>query len=686
MRFGRKFLLLSFCLLSFLLINKMSMVFASEKKKVSSELVLKVDFENPQKAAQIFDDNQKKDFIITKKGAISGRYSLKSNKRNGSWNEICALKKGYIKRGAAYKISFDYKIVSCAKEAFFYVLVRGKGDRLIFQKWTGRPGQRGTITDSFWNGRLKNPTLVIGAKKQGAILIDNIKIVTAPELIPPNYELPKPKRTWTSKGNANYYIDSITGNDKNDGLSLSSAWRSLAKINECILKPGDKVLLKRGSEWTGYFAPHGIGTKQNPIIIDAYGRGAKPKINAHGKFLATLYVFNSEYIRISNLDIANKGKKRQPERSGVRVSIRNFGTAHDIQLRNLYIHDVNGELAKKNGAGQGLRVNNSDTTPNIKSRYDGLLIEGCRFERVDRDGITFGGYWTRKKWYPNLNVVIRNNHLEDLGGDGIVAMACDGALVEYNTVSKGLQRSRGAAAGIWAWSADNTIIQYNEVSGMKSTRDGQGFDSDWNCRNTIVQYNYSHDNDGGFMLICCPGGAGPESPINIGCLGTIVRYNISQNDGCRLINLGGAAQNSLIYNNVMYVGRGRKVKVIKADEWLGGVSNNNKFYNNVFYIAGEANFEIQKTKNILFENNVFYGNFDKFPKYIRKNKNFFKNPMFRRPGSGANLKKLQGYKLKKNSPYLGKGKIMDNNGGRDYWGNKVPSNKRPDIGANQINR
>jgi hypothetical protein len=42
------------------------------------------------------------------------------------------------------------------------------------------------------------------------------------------------------------------------------------------------------------------------------------------------------------------------------------------------------------------------------------------------------------------------------------------------------------------------------------------------------QYNLSHDNDGGFMLICNYGGLG--LPKSIGNIGTIIRYNISVND------------------------------------------------------------------------------------------------------------------------------------------------------------
>jgi hypothetical protein len=49
------------------------------------------------------------------------------------------------------------------------------------------------------------------------------------------------------------------------------------------------------------------------------------------------------------------------------------------------------------------------------------------------------------------------------------------------------------------------------------------------------QYNLSHDNDGGFMLICNYGGLG--LPKSIGNIGTIIRYNISVYDRLDTFNM-----------------------------------------------------------------------------------------------------------------------------------------------------
>lgn len=52
-----------------------------------------------------------------------------------------------------------------------------------------------------------------------------------------------------------YYVSQIDGNDTNDGLSKSSAFATLFAINRLTLKPGDRVLLARGSVFEGQFLP-----------------------------------------------------------------------------------------------------------------------------------------------------------------------------------------------------------------------------------------------------------------------------------------------------------------------------------------------------------------------------------------------------------------------------------------------
>jgi hypothetical protein len=328
------------------------------------------------------------------------------------------------------------------------------------------------------------------------------------------------------------------------------------------------------------------------------------------------------------------------------------------------------------------------------SRFVDLRIENNEIYHVDRSGI-FGwsDSWMRSKWNPSLGVVVRENQLHDIGGDGIVVVATEGAVVEHNVVGHANQRSEGYNVAIWAWSADNTVIQYNEAYGTKGQRDGEGFDSDWNSHNTVIQYNYSHDNDGGFLLICNEGGH--DAAESVGNTGTIIRYNISRNDRARGITVAGLVKNALIYNNTIYEGADRAVDLLLFADWHGW-SDATYFYNNIFYAAGQAQFShgvsraadgvyttapgFGSSTNNVFDSNLYYG--VKPPD--GDTRALAADPRLIDPsGAGLGLLSLAGFRLQQKSPARASGKFIENNGGRDFSGDPVPSCNKTDRGALQ---
>jgi len=76
-----------------------------------------------------------------------------------------------------------------------------------------------------------------------------------------------------------YYISS-SGNDLNNGLSSSTPWKTITKVNAAfsILKPGDRILFNRGDTFYGTITITKSGIAGNPITIGAYGTGANPVI------------------------------------------------------------------------------------------------------------------------------------------------------------------------------------------------------------------------------------------------------------------------------------------------------------------------------------------------------------------------------------------------------------------------
>jgi parallel beta-helix repeat protein len=76
-----------------------------------------------------------------------------------------------------------------------------------------------------------------------------------------------------------YYI-SATGNDAANGLSESTAWKTIAKFNSSFsgLIPGDRIFFRRGDIFYGTLTISRSGTAANPITIGAYGSGVDPII------------------------------------------------------------------------------------------------------------------------------------------------------------------------------------------------------------------------------------------------------------------------------------------------------------------------------------------------------------------------------------------------------------------------
>jgi len=493
-------------------------------------------------------------------------------------------------------------------------------------------------------------------------------------------------------GRHTYYVDAMSGDDGNRGTSNLRAWKTLERVDGTVFVPGDSILFKSGGTWAGQLSPKGSGTEPQPIHIGKYGGDAKPVIDGAGTVEDVLLLKNQEYWEVQDLEITNTGKGAAPRR-GVHLIADNYGEMHHIYLRSLTIHDVNGtDSDKVNGGIHYSAI--GDTKP---SRFVDLRIEDNRIHHVDRSGI-FGWstHWMRSKWYPSLGVVIRNNVLDDIGGDGIVAVATDGALVEHNVVSRANQRSEGYNVAIWAWSADNTIIQYNEAYLTHGFRDSYGFDSDWNSRNTLIQYNYSHDNQGGFLLICNEGTQKAEA--SIGNIATIARYNISQNDGWRGINISGPVSQTQIYNNTIYTTKGRTVDLVLYSDW-GGWASDTEFYNNLFYAGGQAVFSYAvshndggtyitragfgASRNNVFDYNAYFGEIqvppDPHPLIV--------DPMLIDPGSAAEGRAtLGGYEVRPGSPLINSGKTIQKSGGKDFWGAPVPACGGTDRGAAEFDR
>lgn len=437
-----------------------------------------------------------------------------------------------------------------------------------------------------------------------------------------------------------FYVNSKTGHDSNNGQSPQTAWKTVQRASQRKYLAGDRLLLARGSVFKGRFYARGKGQvingKMKPIKLIPYGEGKRPIIHGEGKVLAPVIMRDVEGWEVSGLELTNKGAERKPQRYGIFVENANIPVARHIVIKNLFVHDVNGALPKDNGASTAIFIRIKPKSEKAL-RFDRVLIEANHIKDCSRNGIVLNVGTLRDNWNPSTNVVIRKNLIEGVGGDGILPTGCDGVLVEWNVMRDCpyLGEEGGAAAGMWPWNCDNAVFQYNEVTDHKAWVDGQAYDCDYSCKNTLYQYNLSYENYGGFMLVCAPGyvkkGWLKNNALNYD---SVIRFNLSLDDGGRdkrgkkaykspvFSITGGSTKNTKIYGNIIARTKQKHSKedhrLLEFGDWGGRTAVGTKIFNNIFIFNTpyKGKIELHKTiRDTELSKNQFYGNWQDFPKH-----------------------------------------------------------------------
>ncbi len=502
-----------------------------------------------------------------------------------------------------------------------------------------------------------------------------------------------------------FHLDSQGGDDLDDGMAAGAAWRSLAKANACEFKPGDRLLLKRGSRFKGGLKLRLMGTAAEPIVIDAYGDGEVPFIDAKGH-MAGVHLIGSHHVVVRNLEITADGGKavsgKKNRRYGVYVDGTSGATSH-VTLEDLNIYSIFPEV------GAGHEGHNSMTFLGTGVCIEGrkaevssdFVIRNCRIERTGFKAI-------RLKWLKNAQVL--DNSMKDIGGPAIQPGNVEDLVVCGNWVdgsgSSVDTRMHMRGSGIWPWSCNRVLIEKNTFMHARGKGDSCGIHIDFNCRDVVVQYNLSIDNEGGFIEIL---------GNNYNCA---YRYNISVNDGFRIKGKNKAFQegkilwtsgyvgskqakhgpyNSYIYNNTIYTKPGSRscFSISSTTEGL-------LVANNIFHIMGRTEDVLgdQDSKRnrraggalrLQVENNLYYSN-SVLPESLPfKDANMLVgDPQFRRPGGtdpvgyvprnvslvkdrGVDIARLEGDEI---------GLRIGLKATKDFFGNPIVG--RPDLGAIEL--
>jgi hypothetical protein len=104
-----------------------------------------------------------------------------------------------------------------------------------------------------------------------------------------------------------YYV-SASGNNNANGLTSSTPWQTISKVNTpgngITYQPGDFILFNRGDTWTGTaLNTAASGTSSAQITYGAYGNGAAPILDGNG--ISTLVNINHNFITLDGFQLRN---------------------------------------------------------------------------------------------------------------------------------------------------------------------------------------------------------------------------------------------------------------------------------------------------------------------------------------------------------------------------------------------
>jgi len=354
-----------------------------------------------------------------------------------------------------------------------------------------------------------------------------------------------------------YFIDAEKGDDGAAGTSPGKAWKSAERANAAPLKPGDAILLKRGTRLDGGLAPKGRGTEEAWITLGAYGEGDRPVVRGIAR--PGLALTDQSFWAVRDIAFCS-----DPEYGQSAVAI----TASDKAPRPRGIRLTNC-LAYDSGK-HGIEVGGQ---PGV----DGVVVENCLAFYNPGDGICIWGSTARGS---SRNAVVRNcTTYTNAGMAGIWMSGTENGLIE------GCVAYNNACVNIWAWNAVNITMRRCEVFRGRPQRDAAGFDIDWGSQACTLEYCYSHHNEGDEYLLMGSGDLAyldhtMQSNYNI------MRWCVA--DGHSPIDMGETFNHCLVYNNLA-IARGKDAKSFRVFGWPndssggnGGWPKDTRVLNNVF--------------------------------------------------------------------------------------------------------
>ncbi|MCD4740582.1 hypothetical protein K8R43_05355, partial [archaeon] len=308
--------------------------------------------------------------------------------------------------------------------------------------------------------------------------------------------------TTESSGSTTHYV-SNDGNDNADGGSPSTAWATIGKVNTAFgdgtIQQGDGIYFGRGDTFTdeGLFIEIG-GMESNPMVIGAYGSGAKPIFDGVS---ISCWDTHTGYITVQD------------------IAVRNIDGTQSIGFGAANLSNMIFSRLEIDG--------NTNRNCILLNRINGYIIENSTFSNCGNSGIAIIGSST----YPITNGIIRNNLVHDIGSNDGICLHKDG---ERNNIGPNhlLVNNTGhdcAEESFDITSGENIILldceSYGDYNG--------GIAIGHEVKNVWIDNFYSHDQQPDSMGII----VGPSTGVRI-------RNSIVYNAGYHQLRVNGDAPGS----------------------------------------------------------------------------------------------------------------------------------------------
>jgi hypothetical protein len=357
---------------------------------------------------------------------------------------------------------------------------------------------------------------------------------------------------------ADYHL-SLAGDDSHDGLSPTTAWKSLDRASRQLYASADRLLLRAGDTFPGsLLVSGGEADPQRPLVITSFGEG---RARIHSSTSTAIQIKDRGAVSISDLTLTGAGYSQN---RGYGIDVVNT-LPNAAKLKGVRIERVEASGFWHAGIFVGGRPADKS-----QSGFEDVVIADCNTHNNIYYGVLVDGVWDANSTsYANRNVTVERcvfHHntgdpafIDNHSGSGIKLDDTDLGAIRHSVAYENgaFCHSRdGGPCGIWTHGSNRITIE-NNLSYRNRTGnavDGCGFDFDAGVTNSILQNNISFDNDGaGYLLFTYK--PAPHKWDN-----NIVRNNLSQYDakknkysGIYIENYGTGITNLLVENNRILV-------------------------------------------------------------------------------------------------------------------------------------